>query len=390
MPARFFSGQVRLLLKRCRVLREHLHELKGLPDELQPHLREIDDSLGKLEGGLQDLLADPDFGAEPLLRNQYDEYKRYEEIVGVFEGHAIALLDHYNKQDHYFYGFVKLLCEQVRYPYPTPLVSAHSAEYFFSSPLTNMIGLPLAEYQFLLALADLLHELGHLFCFRRGHVILQSFIPLLGRHIAERKQRAVDEAASKAVLRNFDNLEQIWQQRYATEFACDIFATYLVGDAYGWSHLRLVLATKSDLYHPSFGEEALHPADEARMRAVLITLEEMGGTEAAQNIARTWEQFKNTVSDVSDGEYEYCYPDELLRGLAREVIAACRVQNLIPYYDQPDEKLNLLRLMRHAWEQFHSDPEAYVEWETQRVKALRELLCVPEPAIEQHSTTGAA
>jgi hypothetical protein len=374
MPGQFFSGQVRLLLKRCRSLRRHLGTLNSLPAELQTHVEELDKKLEDLDQGIQNLLADPDFGAPPLFFNQADDYKRYVEIVNVYEWHPLALLDHYNHRDHHFYRFVKLLCEQVRYPYPPPLVSAHSSEYFFSSPLTNMIGLPLIEQHFLLALADLLHELGHLFYLRHGHVIQQAFAPLLKLYITELKQRALDESSSKAVQRSFDFLDQVWQQRYVTEFSCDMFATYLVGQAYGWSHLRLVLATRTELYHPGFGEEALHPADEARMRAILITLEELGGTDDSCDISQKWEQFKEIVVDKSDGEYEYCYPDRLLKGLAQEVIAACESLGLVPYTRQPDETYNLPSLLRKAWERFHLNPEDYDEWETKMTEALESHL----------------
>jgi hypothetical protein len=371
MQAQFFSGQVRLLLKRCRTLRAHLHTLKKLPAELRPHVEEIDKRLEDLDQGIQKLLADPDFGAPPLFFNQLDDYKRYAEIVNVFEWHPLALLDHYNERDHYFYRFVRLLCQQVRYPYPPPLVSAHSSEYFFSSPLTNMIGLPLVEQQFLLALADLLHELGHLFYLRHGHVIQKAFAPQLKAYISDQKQRALDESSPKVLQRNFDFLDQVWQQRYVTEFSCDMFATYLVGNAYGWSHLRLVLATRTELYHPSFGEEALHPADEARMRAILTTLEEMGGDDAALDILQTWEQFKGNVVDKSDGEYDYCYPDQLLKGLAQEVISACKTLGLVSYDQQPDEEYNLPSLIQKAWGRFHLDPDRYDEWECGKTEALQ-------------------
>src|ERR1051326_8021124 len=121
--ALFFSGQVRLLLKRCRKLRAHLHSLKTLPPELRPHIDEIDKKLSDLDAGLERLLADPDFAAPALLLNQFDDFKRYAEIVNVFEWHPMALLDHYNERDHHFYQFMKLLCAQVRYGPALPIRS---------------------------------------------------------------------------------------------------------------------------------------------------------------------------------------------------------------------------------------------------------------------------
>jgi hypothetical protein len=374
MPAEFFSGQVRLLLKRCRTLIERLNSIQNLPAELDPYAKELDATLNKILAAIEKLINDPDFGAAPLLINQFDIYKRLSELVNTFEWHPLALLDHYNERDLYFYRLAKLFCEQIQYPYRSPLMNAHSNEYFSSLPPTNMVSVPMCEDRHLLALPDFVHELGHLVHARIWRKFVAEFKPYLQQYISEQKVKAASQASPAVYQDQFDLLEQVWTQRYVVEFFCDVFATYLVGQAYGWSHLRLVISSQSELYHPSFGEAQTHPADEARMRIILATLKEMGDDSAALAIEDKWKDFTSIITDKPDGEYHFCYPDDILQRLVRQVIKECRAIDLIPYFDQPEEEHNLPSLMLEAWEQFHSDPANYLEWEAAKTDALKSLL----------------
>lgn len=374
MPAEFFSGQVHLLLKRCRTLIERLNSTQNLPSELQTYVSDIDAILNKIVVAIEKLINDPDFGAAPLLVNQFDIYKRLSELVNTFEWHPIALLDHYNERDRYFYRLAKLFCEQIQYPYQSPLMNAHSNEYFSSLPPTNMVSVPLCEDRHLLSLPDFVHELGHIVHSRIWKKFLAEFTPHLNRYITDQKVKIANQASSTVYQDKFDLLEQVWAQRYVVEFFCDVFATYLVGPAYGWSHLRLVLSSQSELYHPSFGEAETHPADEARMRIILATLEEMGDDTSARAIREKWTDFTSIVIDKPDGEYHFCYPDDILQVLIHQVVEECREIDLIPFFDQPKEENNLPSLMREAWDHFHSDPKNYPEWEVNKVDALKSLL----------------
>ncbi len=374
MPAEFFSGQVRLLLRRCHTMIERLNSIQNLPAELHPYAKELDTKLNQIASAIEKLINDPDFGAAPLLVNQFDIYKRFSELVNTFEWHPLALLDHYNERDLYFYRLAKLFCGQIQYPYQPPLMNAHSNEYFSSLPPTNIVSVPLCEDRHLLALPDFVHELGHIVYAHLWRKFIAEFKLYLQQYIADQKVKVANQASSTVYQDKFDLLEQVWTQRYVVEFFCDVFATYLVGPAYGWSHLRLVISSQSELYHPSFGEAQTHPADEARMRIILATLEEMGDDTSAQVIKNKWKDFTSIVIDKPDGEYHFCYPYDILQRLARQVIKECREIDLIPYFDQPKEEHNLPSLMLEAWEQFHSDPANYPEWEVARTDALKSLL----------------
>jgi hypothetical protein len=378
MPSQFFCGQVRLLLKRCYALRQDLQSLKSLPEELNLYLNNVDAELESLVYDIKQIIDDPDFGVTILLKNQIKSYRRCAEEVNILETSKLTLLYHFNCKDYYFYKFAEFFCKNINYPDTPPLVSAHSSEYFSAIPTENIIYIPLCEDKFLLAIPDFVHELGHLFYNCYEHEIIRNFAITLRKYIKKQREILKNKAASKNYPTYFKLLEQAWLQEYVIEFSCDIFATYLVGSAYGWSHLRLVLESEAEIYSPSLEEEGTHPADEARMRAILLTLEELGELEQIEKISHEWEQFKSIMEDSPDLEYQYCYPDEILRKLSQQVIAVCQRIGLVAYDKQPLSNDNLPSLMQQAWQQFHSNSIGYADWETQTIENLKSLLLPPK------------
>src|ERR1043166_7756048 len=196
MPSQFFSGQVHLLLKRCLTLIERLNSLQQLPPELQPHISDLKETLNKIKLAIEKLINDPDFAAPPLLVNQFDSYKRLAELLNTLEWHPLALLDHYNERDLFFYRFSKVFCEQIQYPFNPPLISAHSNEYFSSFPPTNLISVPLCEDSHLLALPDFVHELGHIIYHHVRKKFTAQFMPQLKKYINDLKVGAASQGAN--------------------------------------------------------------------------------------------------------------------------------------------------------------------------------------------------
>lgn len=231
MDVSFFEGQVRSLLKRCRILRDHLSKLDNLPEELQTYGNKLDEELQDLEKQVQNILVDPDFGAKQVLKNQIDEYKRFNESLQLLEYFPLTLLYSYNQKDYHFYKFSRLLCKQIGYPYSPPLVSTHSTEYYYAFAAANMVGVPLCENEFLLSLPDLIHELGHLYYSENRNLIFWPFADTLHQYLHEQKLQLKDRDSSQAYQSLLDVLEMVWLQNYIKEFFCDMFATVIVGPA---------------------------------------------------------------------------------------------------------------------------------------------------------------
>ena len=373
MITRFFRGQVNLLLKRCNILIERLSFIKKkLQPEIETYISKVEIELESLQYKIEQLLNDSDFGVNYLLKNQIQQYRRYSEILSIIEIEPITVLDQYNDRDYYLYCFLRLFCQQIGYPEKSPLVSTHSTDSFFVDLSSEIIHLPLCEDCFLLAIPDLIHELGHLFYDRNYIKIEQSFNTHLNKYIEKEKNKAKDENSSKSYQKKFDSLRQVWMQEYIIEFSCDIFATYLVGTAYAWSNLRLILESNDQIYYPGFGKYSTHPANEARMRAILITLEELQGSSSTETIVKQWEGFKAEVfTQQQEIEYDYCYPNPLLGELAKIIINLCQNDNLIPYYQHFQTDNNLSSIMQQAWIKFHQDPQAYPDWETKKIEEIK-------------------
>ncbi len=118
----------------------------------------------------------------------------------------------------------------------------------------------------------------------------------------------------------------------------DVVATYLVGPAFGWQHVRLCADRSRDAYRPTLGDErSTHPADEARLRGVVAVLERMGASETARQVMDIW------------GRYL------AVSGESRQV-------------DDPD--LDIPFLLGEAWGRFLNDPATYDDWEHAQIEDL--------------------
>jgi len=376
VPARFFSGHVRLLFKRCEILRSRISSMSHLPEELRSYKLNLDEELRSLGENIKSLLEDPDFGAPCLVRNQIGDYRRLSEHARIIEGYLVTVLERFSDRDRYLHLFVQLFCRQAHFPFDPPLVSSYSAEYFWTFPPANVIFVPACEEHFLLAIPDLVHELGHLFLEQGAPDLMEeSFNRTVTAHMEGMARQFDDDPSADAYRKNFDMLEYMWTQKFVAEFFADMFATYVVGPAYGWSHLRLVMQSGEGIYSPGFGDDqASHPSDEARMRGILFILEQMGELQERQSLSDQWDRYVNVTASTPDEEYANCYPDVLLRDLARRVVELCQGCDVVPFDRQPDALDNLPALLRQAWGRFRSDPDRYPEWESATVASVKLLV----------------
>jgi hypothetical protein len=75
--------------------------------------------------------------------------------------------------------------------------------------------------------------------------------------------------------------------------------------------------------------------------------------------------------DHPDNDYGFCYPDDLLREIAKQTITVCQRLKLKPFHEQLLEEENLPALLLRAWEVYHSDHSAYIDWEADVVLKLK-------------------
>lgn len=345
---------------------------------------------------IRSLLRDRNLGKEELLLQQIIRYRQCTQHLILFEQGPASVLYHFSEKDKHMCAFMNRLCTQIHYPCLYPLVCTQSNQSFYAQPHFNLIYSNVLEDEFLLASPDLVHELGHLFFYYyRRNAFFAPFLQNLhqyveqlkntrrgnffSHHFYQLKSRIRGTFPTKAY--NFNLLERTWKRHYLEEFACDMFATYLVGPAFGWSHLRLLLGDRVGLYTPSMHHPGTHPANEARMRGILLVLEMLGDdSEMGKELSQQWNEYRQKMlhirrKDRPDEGYDYCYNDQLLKQLAAIVIRSCKDKRLVPYYDQPPgDKNNIVSIMQMAWENFLKNPREYGRWETNMIAYLKSSL----------------
>jgi hypothetical protein len=268
----------------------------------------------------------------------------------------------------------------VRWPTLTPLVAALSSQYYWTMPDFNLICTPATEGTTLLGLPDLCHELGHILLLHYETTLTGDFIHELATYIEHEQRRVAAQQRPPEYRRLYNLLFAQWHDAWLREFVSDMIATYLVGPAFGWQHVRLCAGRSQDAYHPALGETAEHPADEARLRGVLAVLALMGAQEAGARIGALWRDYLAASGETSPADYEVCYPQTLIASLARHTVEVCRALGLRgfgPVID-PLGTDDIFALLDEAWERFLIDPQSYADWERQQLEKLQQSLgCDP-------------
>lgn len=361
------------LQARCLAIQRILESTKA-GSEIQDYVNEIYDKTDQIRQEIDTLLSDPDLGNARLLSNQFFAFSRLTERLSQIEWVPLPAITRYNDADRYLCSLCALLVRQVRYPLQIPLVSGFSSNYYGAIPRYRLIKVPVAEHLFLLGLPDLCHELGHVLFSHYTGTFLGDFLSDLSSYIRSEKQRKMSEEAPPRYQVLYDKLEIQWKDRWTTEFACDMIATFVAGPAFGRTHLRLCCGLDSDIFQPGFGEPSTHPSGESRMRAILTMLKSLGLDEESKVIQDQWLRYLLAIGSQKPMEYDHCYPDALIDSLTRKVYNGCVKIGLVSYKDQhaSGSDVNLLALLNEAWTMLSADPQGYAEWESVQVKRLRE------------------
>jgi hypothetical protein len=291
-------------------------------------------------------------------------YKRWHEQVALVEKYPLPFVERYGTLDRRIMRFTRRLAKQVNWPLPPPLVGAFSHQYYWTVDVFNIIGVPATEGTSLLGLPDLCHELGHILLLPYEETLLADFPQALTNYIDQLRRQAIADQRPPGYLSLYDHLQVKWNDWWLREFAADMVATYLVGPAFAYQHVRLCAGTSQAVYFPSLGDTATHPADEARTRGIVRVLELLGGTVVSEEVRKLWDAFLTTSSDPKPPDYDVCYPQDLVAALGAHIVGGCREIGLRSWApaDNPDPR-SIPWLLVDAWRRFAAEPAKYPEWE---------------------------
>jgi hypothetical protein len=338
------------------------------PSELSQRVQSVQRQVQMLRAEAQALrnsLGDP---AE--APQQFDLHLDLSRNLLQFEQFDVPLISRWSEADRLMTEMCHALLSQVGWPFDRPLVACFSTEYYWAHPVRKIIGVPANEERRLLAVGDLGHELGHL-------AFVENSLQFAGPVLVEVARYVQGQLASPpaGLLDDprvfFGDVTLAWRG-WLQEFGCDAFATYLLGPAFAWQHLRLACMDDAAamFFDPvGFGDD--HPADDARMRVALIMLRELGHDAQADEIEIRWADLLQVVAAGPTSAYAAAYPDALLRAVAMRVKAHCESLGLRPY-DPTAADDDVARVVNEAWEQLHADPDGYAAWESEALSQRRE------------------
>ncbi|MGB8493940.1 MAG: hypothetical protein WCE53_06020 [Candidatus Acidiferrum sp.] len=199
----------------------------------------------------------------------------------------------------------------------------------------------------------------------------EKMVQVIGDIIAYVSQERSKENPRRGPLKSRYRLrvwEVAWIKFWITELFCDIFASSVLGPAFVWAHLHLAAKRGGNPFEVATSRSSSHPADDARMRAMLLTLEKGGFEEEAVSIRKRWKSFISHVGLNPEPEYHRCFPQQLLQGVVEHALSGIAATGLrIAKKDTSD---HVRVLLNEAWVRFWRDPDNFVDWEKQAAKRL--------------------
>ena len=350
-----------------------------LPREFHVLVQKCNDELTQLLDHLRHLLDDPLMNLPDYQSERLRQFRRIVEHMSLLETTAIAALERHNKDDIFLNGLIEVIKSETYYPLLPPVVTSLSQQYFHIFPNLNLLFVPLSEGDFLLHLPDLYHELAHPLLTERYNPRVKPFQTALSqaldvvlRYIAD--ERSKEERRGIRAPQRISFYLYLWQKcwlEWLIEFFCDLYGICTIGPAFAWSHIYLCAKYSHDPYDVPTVSLLSHPADDARMKAMLYALTMLGFTKDADEIKAKWEDLITISVGKATPEYRRCFPDNLIQQITKEAVAG--VTSIGCCVAKPQNTTSIYRLLNDSWVEFWRDPVGYIAWEREAVKKMRNL-----------------
>lgn len=369
----YLKGAAAQLIERGRVLTAKIP--RDLPRDCDTLAQTSRQKINAQLDHLKQLAESPLFRQPSYQPERLRLFKRIVAEMDILETVAIAALDRAKPDDHRLNALLERIAREIRFPLVTPVVTTLSQQYFHIYPDLNLLCVPLTEGQFLLHLPDFYHELAHPLLVEQNDPLIEPFQEnfinalrdVLGYVAGEqsKEDRRRGPVQPRFFLRAW---ERAWVKYWMAEFFCDLFATYTLGPAFAWSHLHLAAKRGGNPFDVPLNGISSHPADDARMRAMLRALDSAGFTADSSKILEQWRTFLSYSGAKPEPEYHRCYPDNIIQLLAeRAKQGVLGIQVRIASAETRDP---IHTLLNQAWKSFWNDPASYVAWEKGAVAAL--------------------
>lgn len=310
-------------------------------------------------------------GLEPIV---LDRLRNSVSQLDQIEYGPLVALNRSHKDDENLNILLDRIRKEIKYPISPPLACCLSNDYFYVDPDFNIMYLPALELNFLLHIPDVYHELGHPLFDANNNPKVEPFKSALGNvnffAIEHFNSETIKEKrnSNRLITECLRNWKDNWVRSWAVELFCDLFAVFMVGPAFAWSHLHLCAKRGTDPFHTPLYSLVDHPADHARMEAMLLGLKLIGFGEHATTIESKWNEFLSACEIEKVPEFERAYPKQLLEHCVNYchqamITMKCRIVNT-------ETNDSIFILLNEAWDKFWQDSDNYFKWEAEQISKI--------------------
>ncbi len=373
----YFQGAVKQHIERGRGL------IGRIPTDLPVEFHALESTCkqesARILRELESVLGDPTMLRQENQPERLRRFRRALSDLAFLERTGILALER-GRGDRFLYQLADRIRLEIHYPLLPPAVCALSQSYFRILPQFNLLFVPLSEGDFLLHLSDIYHEIAHPLLFEKYNPKVMpfqdAFFSAYGRVLEYilAEQQEEDRRSGRAPSSYVFYL-RTWQRSWGEwleELFCDLFATYTVGPAYGWSNFYLCSKLGSNPFAVPTTASTTHPADDARMRTILLGLEAIGFHEEVIKIGQKWRDLISITRTKPEAEYFRCFPDSILQEIAKQALIGVRSTGC-QVVDQA-QLPPIVGLLNRAWQEFWHAPSDYAKWERKCVDQLRAIV----------------
>lgn len=309
-----------------------------------------------------------------LAATRLRQFRRVSACIDRIENEAIAAIARAGDGESKIHGLLFRMTREVVYPIEPPTISLLSQQYFYVNCDFSLLCMPLTELHYLLHLPDIYHELAHPLFRNEDDIRVADWLRAfansvdaidqsLTNQIIEAESAPTPEYLKKALLHAL----LAWKSRWAEEIFCDLFALFCVGPAYAWSHLHLhARSGNAPFLMPQ--QSHTHPADDARMMALLEGLALINESATAAAIEDKWRGLLSCSGQKEPAEFHRFYPKPIIRRFAQEAHKGFTAMGCKPWTLHQAGPIR--ELLNEAWRKFWLDPQNYTAWETKAVAAI--------------------
>lgn len=350
-------------------------DIKGLSHHPDIKDRFIDDTLNQfsiIRNELQDAFDNGVLEIEVFAGNNLFRYNRVHREFKAIHSYRYLAIKNYKDPEIFFYQVITQIYAEHRINALPQIVSTISNHdyYYWAVPYFEIIALPSGEEHSLLNLPDMYHEIGHLLHSMFGGKSCEVSEGIIDKHFAKEIVRVIDDGTAPHFQETLELAKYLWQASWLEEFTCDLVGTYMTGAAYAWTNLKLLStghgSTKIFEYSQS------HPADEARMRIIILMLEKLCLTNDKNEVEAAWKIFLKDTEVFKPNDYPLLYPQKLLQQIVDEFFVFYQNADLVSYPELISKGTNSIsQLLNEAWLNAQTNPADYFNYETNSINNLR-------------------